>query len=210
MPQTNPAGGLSLIIHIFINIVCYLYTKTLSVFGISNSNLVSKSFEWLNGETGETLTRKFLSYFILVTILGFFILNIAFISTRQYSLRIDDSNRIIGYIKNHLLGLTIDNKKPVVNENTATETKFENTNLGQMINVNSIETKINSTTDTYLVDFMIDLGIVDISFENRARIAKDLGVVNNLEEYIGTPKQNKEIIARLKSGIITVLKNTKQ
>ncbi|MFZ2523620.1 MAG: hypothetical protein WAW92_04515 [Minisyncoccia bacterium] len=210
MPQVNPIGGLSLIIHILINIVCFFYEKTLSVFGLSSNNPLSRFFGWLNGEKGETTARKYLSYVTLFSIITFITLNVAFVSTKQYSLRINESTELFSNVKNYILGTYVEKKTEINEGNTAVEIQYGNTDLGHIIKTDSVATRIINASDTYLVDFMIEVGITDISFENRARIAKDLNVVNSYDEYIGTSKQNKEMIAKLKSGAIIMLENNKQ
>ncbi len=209
MPQANPVGGLSLIVHILINIVCFLYIKILSIFRLSSNNPLSRFFEWLNSEKGETHARKYLSYVVLFSMIAFITLNIVLVSTTQYSLGRNDSIELFQYAKNSLSNI-YQKRTPVETQNTTVmQTTYGNVDLGLVIDTSSVSSKIMSSTDTYLVEFMNDLGIADTSFENRARIAKDLNVVNNTEEYIGTLTQNKEIIARLKSGVITLLESYK-
>jgi hypothetical protein len=192
MPQTSPAGGLSLIIHIFINIIVFTYRNTIKTFGVSEDNRVSSSFEKLTNKDGDTLPRKILSYslvlFILLAMSGNFVLVIMGLA-----------NRMEGPFNPKVEAKIITEEVLMESEwidVSAIQTDF----FAPLISIapSENETFEQDTLSTIsLVDFLKKLGIVDASFTTRAELAKELGVVSQLEEYTGSQRQNRQIIIRI-------------
>ncbi len=214
MPQTSPIGGLSIIIHIIINVIVFTYNKAVKAAGLSKNNSLSKFFNRLNSAEGETTARKVLAYslilfiflamssnFILIT---FGISNLDQEKTLTSSQEVDDSQIIL---EQRIIEQKIIEQINLIN--TASISILELLNLNQEIlsDQNILTQKIEKADGMQLIDFLESLGIVDSSFKNRAFIAKQLGVISNEEEYNGSPKQNRNIVEKLKQELITHLEN---
>jgi hypothetical protein len=180
MPQTNPVGGLSLILHIVINIVIYSYKKIVKMFNLSNKNIVSRYFSFLVNKKGDTKIRRVLSYSIVALVSTTMSANLVFVTARLTNTDISyHAKKVEQSIQQYVSNSNIE-----INENNET---IQDTDA---IEINEIS----------LVDFMRNSGIVDTSFDSRARLALKLGITNELESYKGTPKQNKSIMLKMNEG----------
>ena len=82
--------------------------------------------------------------------------------------------------------------------------KIEDIKNGTYINAENqsiISENLESNEKISLVDFMDNIGIVDTSFEARASLAKELGTVQNKEEYVGSERQDGLIIKRIRDEL---------
>lgn len=202
MPQTSPAGGLSLILHIIINLIVYVYKKIVKFFHISNDNIVSNSFSKLTNKEGDTAFRKLLAY----SFIGFTLLamgtNFVFITIRVVEIGKEKANAV----KN--MGINTFTPNPVeavTQTSTTTENPTEKsdstTTPSKFKNIEKALISLEKNEDINLVDFMRNIGIVDTSFESRAELALELGVVKNSSDYSGSAGQNEQIINKLKEEL---------
>jgi hypothetical protein len=201
MPQSTPAGGLSLIIHILINIVIFAYNKAVKLLKLPKKNFVSKSFSTLTNKKGDTIARRFLSY--LLVCLVFLIMggNFLLITVRLFKL---EDVRITTKIED-----IIARKYPsAVNTSISSEQSLQSLNYSPL---EYAETEVQMQTPLIqkaaegqyatLVDFMESLGIVNTSFEARAELAVQSGVISDISEYTGSLSQNREIIKKLQEEL---------
>ncbi len=198
MPQATPTGGLSLIIHILINIIIFLYKKLLRFFNLPKKNPVSKLFANLINKKGDTFARRLLSYtlvcFVLVIMGGNFIL----ITTRLFKL---EDLRLTTKIEN-----IINEKYATNNSSRIVESIEYSPNINFTPIVNTVDQSIQPDIVVKnvpeiqvisLVDFMKSLGIVNTSYQARAELAVTSGIINDTAEYNGSLRQNREIIKKL-------------
>lgn len=207
MPQATPTGGLSLIIHIIVNIIIFAYKKILQFFKLPKKNLVSKLFSNLINKKGDTFARRLLSYtlvcFVLVVMGGNFIL----ITARLYKLEDVRLTTKIENIINEKYASNNSNKKiesieysPLINYSAVADTVYQSTLMSSEA-ANFKEERVIS-----LVDFMKSLGIVNTSYQARAELAVKSGVINDATEYSGSLRQNREIIKKLQEQLNSQIK----
>lgn len=204
MPQVSPAGGLSLIIHILINVVIFAYRNIINFLGIPNTNFLTNNFNKLTNKEGDKLPRKIMSY--LIVILIFLAMSGNFILI------------VYGLIqKNDFVGIdTFRSSKTMTQENSSEaqniESIYYSINLPKplaslnILTISSAPYNMNKSTqptNISLVDFLKSLGIVDTSFNARAELAKELGIVKNIDEYTGSPKQNRLIINKVNKALVS-------
>ncbi len=191
MPQASPIGGLSLIIHILINVALFLYRKLITAFNIPEKNAVSNYFEKLKSKDGETSGRKALSYTLVFFIFLVMVSNFAFVTIKLFNL--DHNGRAITQITNNFRIIMAPNAKKIEDIKNGTFINAENQSI--------ISENLESNEKISLVDFMDNIGIVDTSFEARASLAKELGTVQNKEEYVGSERQDGLIIKRIRDEL---------
>lgn len=185
MPQSAPSGGLSLIIHILVNVIVFAYNKLLKITGLSNKNLISNSFEKLTNKEGDTPARHLLSYLLVTSILIVMSSNFILLTVKLYKLKdVRISSKIEEVITSKYAGAFSDDENDTANNEV----------IGfSTLSLESAEIDpLNS-----LIDFMQNLGMVNTSFESRADLAKELGVVNAVGEYTSSSDQNREMVRKL-------------
>ncbi len=201
MQQISPIGGLSLIIHLTINLIIFIYLGILRILKIPGANFISNYFKKLTNKEGDTFTRKALSYSLILVMFILISSNFIFITTN--SIGFNPTRIALGEKLDFISKKNIEtvSQTPSIEEQVIS---VNNTNNETPYIIKVTETtskKLEEVSSVTLVDFMRELGIVDTSFKNRARIALDLGIVDSLENYTGSIKQNREVIFRLKDEV---------
>jgi hypothetical protein len=157
------------------------------LFNCSSNNTVSKYFSFLVNKKGDTKIRKILSYLIIVLVSTTMSANLVFITAK---LTDTDITFPIKKVEQPI--------QQVINSNEA-----ENF----IINTQTAEIKPSEIDNVKLVDFMKNSGIVDTSFDSRARLALKFGIVDKLEDYKGTLSQNMSIIKTMNEGRMVLTSN---
>jgi len=202
MPQATPIGGLSLFIHIIINVTLFIYRKFIKFFGVSNDNVFSNSFTKLVSKGGESTGRKFISYSMIMFVFVFMTVNSILVVYTFYKISLTNSISNKTQVLSNVQNFTPLEAVSVV---SGTVNATSSILIFKVPSSKIITRKLESGSNSSLVDFMHNLGIVDISFEARAKLAKELGVTQNIDEYGGLPKQNSEIIYKLKDELNTYI-----
>lgn len=199
----SPAGGLSLIIHILINVFVFIYRKFVKLFKLSDTNLVGNSFAKLTNKEGDTAVRKILAYcFIAFTLLAMGT-NFVFITLRLVELGQTKVAQVQGNLNLHN---PFTNESETVNaivatSTTETATSTATTSPSRFKNIEIASSNLANIDSISLVDFMRNVGIVDTSFESRSELAVELGVIKNASDYSGTDSQNSQIKNKLKEEL---------
>ena len=209
MPNISPVGGLSLIVHIMVNVIVFSYRKIAYAFNLAEKNIISRTAEKLYSKEGDTPARQVLAYtlvlLVMVTIGG----NAFFVTTRTFS-----SSPIFQTepVSASPYPMSVQEEVLPLPSETTSETENANTVSGLLIAENSVpQTPVNifyvkensrlfnltQGNYTSIVDFLALSGIASSSFDNRAELAKELGVVTDKGDYGGTVEQNIGIIRQL-------------
>ncbi len=206
MPQTSPAGGLSLIIHILINVLVFTYGKIVKFLRLPKKNVVSKLFSTLVNKKGDNLVRRLLSYslaFLVLVIMGG---NFVLITVRLFKL---EDTRLTSKIESIIaekyatqINYSTTNEIPVSEINY---TPIDYSNAQSRIEISALENMAQKRVIS-LVDFMESLGIVNTSFEARAELAVQSGVISDVSEYNGSLSQNREIIKKIQEELNSHIK----
>lgn len=199
MPQATPVGGLSLVVHIIINIIVYLYKKIVKLFRLPSQNFISKMFEKLVNEDGDTVFRALLSYFLIAFTFVAVISNFVFITYRL----IETASEKFYVAKNDdMLNYSVANAEA---DHIIEVASFTPILVPKYFKYDDVEVKpenLPKKLDLNLVDFMRIVGILDTSFQNRSKLALELGVINEVSEYRGSSVQNNEIIEKFISRVL--------
>lgn len=206
MPQISPAGGLSLIIHILINILVFTYNKVVKFFKIPKKNFISKVFSTLVNKKGDNMARRVLSYSLALLVLVMMGGNFLLITVRLFKL---EDTRITSKIES----MISEKYSSQINYSNINEIPTSETNY-TLLDYSSAQSKIqipdaknlSNKKVISLVDFMSSLGIVNTSFEARARLAVQSGVISNVSEYNGSLSQNREIIKKIQEELNSRIK----
>ena len=194
MPQLIPFGGLSLLVHISVNVLVYIYRKILGALHLSESNWLSRSIDNLKSKDGDNWARQFLSYSIASVIFIAVISNAVAISIIIINIKKTNS---VSHISQKIDGVAMaaQNSTPTESANVLEYTESAPT-VENLIIRKSVTGEFVS-----VVDFINSLGIVNSSFDNRAELAKQLGVVRDYEGYTGTVEQNQKLIKELEQSL---------
>lgn len=159
----------------------------------------------MTDKEGESYIRTVLSHLTVMLIFCIMTLNLMLIFITLYKLP-NPYTLIQQKVAEHK---TVEiYSAPVIESTNPIETNNSYNFVEENIkNISLVEESLMISNDISLVDFMKSIGIEDTSFDNRAKIAEGLDVVDDKNLYQGSPKQNRDIVNKIKDEIISYLNN---
>lgn len=204
MPNISPIGGLSFFVHITINVVILLYKMIVKLFKLSDENILSNIFSILRRKESDNAFRKLTAYTLVIAMFIGMGTNFVLITKNLYNkgTNKDIISENLNVISNKLFNEQNENSVNIITEiATSTETEIATTSPFKFKNIEITYNYLPISESVTLVDFMRNVGILDTSFQSRAELALELGVIGDASEYSGSTTQNREIINKLKEEL---------
>jgi hypothetical protein len=194
MPSLTPISGLSLITHIVINIVAFIWRNIKKFLNkIDIHPKAEKSNFFLISKEGDIWVRKFLAYIVIISV--FVTVGSAGFTVVRLFLTIDDSSythniSLVSLKKDENKSGVVDNKLTYdYNVKPITKTEVEGVYAYKDLNINDNNISLSDKLKTF--------GVENPTFQFKSELAAKLDVVNDKSLYNGSEKQNLLIAKRI-------------